>query len=225
MEKITHRTLRDQVAATLRQAILKKELKPGQPLIQEELAKELNISRMPVREALMLLQNEGLIVNSPHKGAVVARFTREDIREIYQIRRLLEGYATTLAARNMTPADLAELDQLMDEMGRCLESTDHQGYAGFDQRFHQVIFRCSGNKRLVKMITGLWNSFPMYLAYSIQGRIARSHKEQTLIVEALRRGDADRAAEFCRRQIETVYQEMEPHFLEEGETPGDLKNG
>ena len=207
--------LKNRVAAVLRKAILEGVLKPGQALTQDHLAKELNISRMPVREALTLLESDGLVVNLPYKGAVVAEFTARDIREIYQIRFVIEPFATQLAAQNIGPGELAELDRLMAAMGESLANSDQDGYAELDKRFHSLIFNASGNRRLVQLIENTWKSFPMYLAYSIPGRLQRSHQEQTRIVEALRAGDGQAASARCLEQIEAVFKEMEPHFAED----------
>lgn len=217
LETIEHRTLKDVVAATLRKAILEGKLEPGQPLVQDQIAKELNISRMPVREALNLLESEGLIVNLPYRGSVVARFTAQDIREIYKVRELLEVYATRQAARNITPNALDELSDLMNQMAECLKGGDQEKYASLDRRYHQLIFESSGNNRLVQLINQIWKGFPLYLAYSIPGRIERSHAEQTKVLDAIRQGDAEMAAHYSREQIKAIFKEMEPHFEDEAE--------
>ena len=207
-----HRTVKDLVIATLRNAILYGELKPGQQLKQDQIAKELNISRMPVREALSHLESEGLIVKHPYRGSVVAKFTAEDIREIYEIRKLVEGLASELATKNMTDDDIEKLENLMYRMEGCLKTKDIDFYALLDKDFHQTIFEKCGNKRLIQLINGIWKSFPMYLAYSIPDRIERSFREQTAIVEAIRNGDSEQTEHLCRKQIDTVYKEMIPHF-------------
>jgi DNA-binding GntR family transcriptional regulator len=172
---------------------------------------------MPVREALRLLESEGLIINSPYKGAVVGRFTVDDIREIYQIRKLLEAHAAELAAQCITLAGISELERLIAGMKEQLDLADPEGYAELDRKFHRIIIESTGNRRLVKLIESIWKSFPLYLAYSIPGRIERSYEEQTRIVEAIRARDATRASALCCDQIETVYREMIPYFTEKGE--------
>lgn len=212
LEKLNHTTLKDSVVATLRKAILYGDLKPGQQLKQDQIAKELNISRMPVREALSNLENEGLIINLPYKGSVVAKFMAEDIREIYQIRKLIEGFAAELATKNMTGDDIEKLEILMKQMKSCLKTKKNDLYASLDKDFHRIIFEKCGNKRLIQLINAIWGSFPMYLAYSIPGRIERSFKEQTDTLEAIRKADPKLAARFTQKQIEIVYEEMVPHF-------------
>ena len=210
--KPEHSTLKDLVAATLRKAILYGDIKPGQQLKQENIASQLGISRMPVREAMSQLENEGLIKNIPYKGCTVSTFTADDIKEIYQIRKVLEGYATELAAMNMTPADIEKLEDLMVKLKDCIEDNDIDSYATWDQQFHNTIFEKSANKRLYQFIQTIWKSFPMYLAYSIPQRIRRSFEEQSRILDAIREGDSRKAAQLAGQQIETVYKEMKPHF-------------
>lgn len=217
LETIHHSTVKDKVVAALRKAILCGELRSGQPLIQDQIAKVLNVSRMPVREALRQLESEGLIINSPYRGSVVARFTFDDIREIYQIRKLLEGHATASAAQCITPAGISELERLLTGMKERLDHADPEGYAELDRMFHRMIIESTGNRRLVKLIESIWKSFPLYIAYSIPGRIERSYEEQTKIVEAIRAGDADRASALCCDQIEAVYKEILPYFTEKSE--------
>jgi DNA-binding GntR family transcriptional regulator len=212
LERPEHKTLKETVVVSLRKAILYGDIKPGEQLKQEQIAKHLGISRMPVREALSQLESEGLIQNIPYKGCVVNRFTSEDIREIYQIRKVLESYANELAAKNMTDEDIERLEALMAKMKACVEAHDIESYASFDREFHQAIFENSQNKRLKQIIVTIWKSFPLYLAYSIPRRIQRSFDEQSRIVEAIRRHDPKGAARLARVQIETVYKEMVPHF-------------
>jgi DNA-binding GntR family transcriptional regulator len=212
--KPEHRTLKDLVVASLRSAILYGDIKPGQQLKQEDIATQLGISRMPVREALSQLENEGLIKNIPYKGCTVSTFSADDIREIYQIRKLLESYATELATVNMTPADIDKLEAVMAKLKDCLAENDIDSYSEWDHQFHDIIFKKSANRRLYQMIKTTWQSFPMYLAYSIPQRIRRSFEEQSRILEAIREGDAGKAARLAGRQIETVYEEMKPHFAE-----------
>jgi len=216
--KPEHRTLKDLVAASLRKAILYGDIKPGQQLKQENIASQLGISRMPVREALSQLENEGLIKNIPYKGCTVSTFTADDIKEIYQIRKVLESFATELATLNMTRSDIEKLEDLMAKLKDCMENDDIDSYAAWDQQFHATIFEKSANRRLYQFIKTIWQSFPMYLAYSIPQRIRRSFEEQSRILEAIREGDAGKAAGLAGRQIETVYEEMKPHF-ESASTP------
>jgi len=210
--KPEHSTLKDRVAATLRKAILYGGIKPGQQLKQENIASQLGISRMPVREALTQLENEGLIKNIPYKGCTVCTFTAEDIKEIYQVRKVLEGYATELATLNMTAADIAKLEDLMAQLKQCIDDDDIDSYAAWDQQFHNTIFEKAANKRLYQIIQNIWKSFPMYLAYSIPQRIRRSYEEQSRILDAIRSGDSGKAAQLASQQIEAVYEEMKPYF-------------
>jgi DNA-binding GntR family transcriptional regulator len=212
MKKITHSTMTDKVVAKLRKAILDRKLKPGQPLVQDQIARELNVSRMPVREALRALEIEGLVTTSPYKGSVVTKFTEDDIREIYQVRKLLEGFAVEQAVPLLTPEDISELEGIHNQMREKLADPDHKEYTELDRAFHRSIAKGSGNKRLIALIESIWRSFPPGLAHSIPGRIERSVKEHAEIVNAICDRDAAKASKLCRDQIEAVYNEISPYF-------------
>jgi DNA-binding GntR family transcriptional regulator len=167
---------------------------------------------MPVREALRALETEGLVKVTPFRGTVVTEHSAEDIREIYQIRMLLEGFAAEQAVRNITPESIAKFERILDGMKQRLSAADYRGYADYDRAFHHLIAESSGNRRLVKLIESTWRSFAPHIAYTISGRIERSYSEHTKIFDAIRRGKADVAARLCCEQIETVYKEMAPYF-------------
>ena len=214
MEKISRLTIKDQVVVELRKAILNGKLKPGQALVQDDIARELNVSRMPVREALKMLEGEGLVTTTSFKGSVVTKFSAQDIREIYQVRMLMEGYAAEQASLNRSDKQIAKFEELLATMNRLHSVKDYKEYQDVDYAFHHLIAESSGNRRLIKLIEINWRSFIPYIAHSIPGRIEKSISEHTRIVEAIRARDAAEASRLCREQIETVYNEIVPYFKE-----------
>ncbi|NLF01389.1 MAG: GntR family transcriptional regulator [Anaerolineales bacterium] len=144
------RTLSDHVADELRRAILTDRLKPGQRIVEREIAEAMDTSRGPVRDGLKLLENEGLVVRYPHRGTFVARLTERDAEEIYSLRVALETLAAEYAIRYATDEQLDELDALVQAMATKVE----QGYTEYDSTdldlvFHRTLCRISGHKRVI----------------------------------------------------------------------------
>src|SRR5437867_6145149 len=120
MKDTRHRTKQEFVYKTLREAIIRCELPPGERLVIDDLARRLAVSAIPVREALQLLQSEGLVVNVPHVGATVAAISRESILEVFTVMEGLEIVATRSAAQRSTDADLEALGGIVEAMDRAL---------------------------------------------------------------------------------------------------------
>ncbi len=140
------------VAEVLRDAILRGELKPGEKLDQSRIAKRLRVSRTPVRNALLILSNEGLVEMAPHLGAVVSEISPEEMEEIYFIRGLLEGIAARLGAERMTDEHIISLRVILDEMNA---STDLDEWLRLNTRFHYLIYEQANRPRLLTLIDSI----------------------------------------------------------------------
>jgi DNA-binding GntR family transcriptional regulator len=150
------RTLSDQVANQLREAILSGQLKPGQRIVEREIAEAMALSRGPVRDALKILQNERLVVQYPHRGAFVAWLTLQDAEEIYSLREALEVLALQYAVRCATDEQIAELGRVVDEMIIRLQQEHTQTEAtDLDLAFHYTLCRISGHGRVLTAWTAL----------------------------------------------------------------------
>lgn len=150
------RTLSDQVASQLRQAILQGRLKPGQRIVEHEIAQAMAISRGPVRDALRILQNERLVVQYPHRGAFVAWLTMDDAEEIYSLREALETLAVDHAIKHATEEQIRELVVVVDRMTARLQEDYSQDEAtDLDLDFHQTLCRVSGHSRVLDAWTAL----------------------------------------------------------------------
>ena len=147
--------LRDVVFHTLRNAILKGELQPGERLMEIQLAQKLGVSRTPVREALRKLELEGLVLMMPRKGAVVADITIQDLEDVLEVRTALEELAVQKACDTITEEQLKELKRAANEFKRCAESENILACAEADVQFHEVIYGAANNKRLQQMLTNL----------------------------------------------------------------------
>ncbi len=204
----TPRQLRSFVAERLRAAILEGRYKPGEWLRQERLAQELNVSQMPVREALKELAAEGLVEHVPYRGARVVAFSVEDIEDLYQQRAFLEGRAAAFAAQHIPAAELAELRRMADEMA-ALPAERIAEYRRLNREFHQRIFRASGREYLVRTLTQMWEAFPTMLignyaitaAQPLPQRDEQDHREHLAILDALEARDGEAAAEAMRAHI------------------------
>ncbi|MDZ5471318.1 GntR family transcriptional regulator [Bacillus sp. 31A1R] len=148
---LEQRTLSDDVAKIIRKMILNGTLKPGERLNQAQLADELNISRGPVREAIKLLQNEGLVKHETNKGTFVTTLSLQDAYEIYTLRALLESEAAQLASPFLTKKDFKRLEELLMELQDSFEKGDLEREAEIDTLFHKTIVEASKHQRLIHM--------------------------------------------------------------------------
>lgn len=147
--------LRDVVFHTLRQAILRGELKPGERLMEIQLAGRLGVSRTPIREAIRKLELEGLVTMVPRKGAAVASITEKDLHDVLEVRCALEELAVELACRFITKEEIEQLKRALQEFIHSLTKKDITAIAEKDVAFHDVIFNATHNKRLIQLLNNL----------------------------------------------------------------------
>ena len=147
--------LRDVVFNTLRRAILKGELEPGERLMEIALANKLGVSRTPIREAIRKLELEGLVVMIPRKGAEVARITEKDLRDVLEVRTSLEKLAIELACDRITEDDIYDLKLACKNFEESFGKDDLTTIAEKDVAFHDIIFRSTKNARLIQILNNL----------------------------------------------------------------------
>lgn len=179
--------------AQIREALLAGEYRPGQRLPARQLAERFASSEIPVREALLMLQRDGLVEIVPNRGARVTSLNEAEIEENFVIRAHLEALATATAAEHVTPSDLADLNRLLDESEKHLK--DPVAYALNNQRFHARIFSISPYRRLAVLIENQRATQAMYSTLFVMApsRCVDSLQEHRAIVEALRRGESELA--------------------------------
>ena len=197
--------LRDVVFNTLRQAILKGELKPGERLMEIQLANKLGVSRTPVREAIRKLELEGLVLMIPRKGAEVAEITRQDMEDVLEVRTALEELAVTDACDHITDAQLSELKKASNEFKKALlEGKDLVTCADADMHFHDVILSATNNRRLIQMLNNLSEQMYRYRMEYLKDE--RTHKtlieEHDAIRRALKKHDKVKAGAAIRVHID-----------------------
>jgi DNA-binding GntR family transcriptional regulator len=205
----------------IRQAIIDGRLPPGRRLKEEELARELGISRTPVREALLMLHAEGLVDATPNRGAAVRSHSAEDLDDLYQLRALLEGYASRRAATRLADEAIrglrescARFDSLLDTHAEMSELVQE------NLVFHQTILEAAGSARLaamVRQVTELPLVYRSYIWYSPEQRRISAHYHLQ-ITRALEARDAERAELVMKEHIFEARDLLLTHWRElEGE--------
>ena len=196
--------LRDVVFNTLRQAILKGELEPGERLMEIQLAERLGVSRTPIREAIRKLELEGLVLMIPRKGAEVAEISEKSLREVLEVRRSLEELAIELACQRITPEELTALEEAENRFARAVEDGEVMAIAESDENYHELIYQATANDRLVQILNNLREQMYRYrLEY-----IKDEDRRQILVVEhehilrAVRRRDIADAKSAVREPID-----------------------
>jgi DNA-binding GntR family transcriptional regulator len=178
----------------IRAAILDGRLPPGQRLKEEELARELGISRTPVREALLVLQTEGLVDAAPNRGAVVRAHDGDDLEDLYQLRALLEGYGARRAAANISEKSVADLWVSCDRFDSLIEG-DVQELVKENMFFHNTILDAARSRRvaeLIRKVIELPLVYRSYIWYSVDQRRISAHYHRQ-ITKALEAHDGERA--------------------------------
>jgi DNA-binding GntR family transcriptional regulator len=140
---------------TLRQAILRGELKPGERLMEIQLANKLGVSRTPIREAIRKLELEGLVLMIPRRGAEVAEITEKSLRDVLEVRAALEELAVDLACDRISAEDIQNLKEAAKEFEAALQGGDVTEYAEADVKFHDIIYLATDNQRLIQLLYNL----------------------------------------------------------------------
>ena len=196
--------LRDVVFNTLRAAILKGELKPGERLMEIALADKLGVSRTPIREAIRKLELEGLVVMAPRKGAKVASITERDLNDVLEVRKGMEVLAVSLACQRITKEELDKLEEIEGRFQAQIEAGNLTELAEIDVEFHDTIYKATNNQRLVQLLNNLREQMYRYRVeylkdIAVRRTLAEEHRS---ICEALRAGDETKALDFIRVHID-----------------------
>jgi DNA-binding GntR family transcriptional regulator len=190
----SHVPLRQAVTDEVRRFIVSGRFQPGERLFEENLASELAVSRNPVRESLQTLAAEGFVELEPRRGAKVARFSDQRVRELFEVREALEGLMARLAATRHTPEQLSELQAVMAAGVAGVERGDLAGLPALNTRFHALLAEMAQNTMLAEHLERLSDLIRWIYAERIQQRSADSWHEHQHIVDAIAAGDADAAA-------------------------------
>lgn len=190
----------------LKNAIISGELKPGERLMEIAIAQQLGVSRTPVREAIRKLEKEKFIEMIPRKGAYVASTSLKDMLDVLEVRRLIEGFATELAAERMTDSGLVELHRTHKSFLKALDDNDTEAMVNYDNEFHDRILEASENLKLIDIARALSEQVQRYrLSYFTEmtnfDELREWHEK---IYDAIERKDSKSAGDFAKKHVEIV---------------------
>ncbi len=222
--------LHDRVYTAIQEKIFRHELAAGQRISQHTLARELGVSRMPVRDALRRLETEGLVQSVPRSGTVVAPVTRQYLIELFELREAIEPFAAELAARRITQRELSKLQRVLQKMRHIASTVLHQRtdapdevvrrrWLDTDRQFHQIVVAASGNSRLMRLTDDaqlLASTFTLP-TWVIERPIhaVDAYRAHSRVFRALRRRDAEQARQSMATHIQNALQTRLVQFDEE----------
>jgi len=201
-----YKPLRDIVFESIRAAIISGDLKPGERLMEVQLAEKLGVSRTPVREAIRKLELEGLVVMVVRKGAYVGGLSIKDITDVLELRAALEGLAAGLAADRITEVEIAQLQTIAIDFDKALIADNMEEMIVKDVEFHDTIFKATRNERLVQLTNNLREQVQrfreMYIYnYNKSKELSTEHYE---ISDAIAKRDVDQAEKLAKKHIENT---------------------
>ena len=202
--------LNEEVYRALKDAILQRRLAPGTKLREEQLSRDLGVSRTPIREALRKLEVEGFVEVLPRRGAVVTNLDDHDIAEIYEVREALEGMAAYLAATHGDEGFIKRLRETLDAYALAAENNDEATCVEVDMKFHDLLAEGSGNERLRRILRTFREQAWLLRKRSVMipGRMIKSLQEKRAFMEALAAGDPKRAEELIREHVRSVREDV-----------------
>ena len=212
LSKIAYNSIRDGIAAG--------QVKPGEWLRQDVLAQKLGVSQATVREALNQLVSEGLAVHVPHKGVKAVTISVDDLRDIYDMRAVLEGLANELAASRISQQELARMRELLPDTVVKADSQSTEIARAANRQFHWVAIRASGRGHLIRVLEQLWVLIDPYMVYGRFWNVEQTHEERikgsvldledhTRLVESLEAGDGSLAQQITQEYVHRSFHELE----------------
>jgi DNA-binding GntR family transcriptional regulator len=220
LRPVKTQVLRHDVADSIRNAIASGTLKPGQRVLEVELAEQLGVSRLPIREAVRQLEHEGLLISTPHRGTFVAEATEADIREMFSLRRALETLAARLVAERANPSEVKSLQKLVDEMRTASAKRDYGELFRIDTEFHTRLCTYAHHVRLLKhwnLVYGQWQALDSLMdelptlkalpdGHPVIAGLNHFADTHQALVDAIRAGDGELAEQTMRRHMEEAEQ-------------------
>lgn len=216
-----YKTKSDMVCCLVREDIIKGALRPGTRLIISNVAKQYDVSEIPVREAFQILAQDGFINTAPNAGFVVSALSKEDVREIFEIRVSLEGLAGRQAVKYISNSDIERLTEMVEQSKRLIADREFDLYWKFNRRFHHAIYELCGNKRLYGTIRDLYdysNRYPSY--YTRLEELETSVKEHYIMLDVYRRRDEDEAERLTKIHTLDSYNHVLKRLDEEAKKDG-----
>ena len=192
--------LNQKVYRVLKESIIKGFLEPGTKLLENKIAEEMHVSRTPVREAMQKLVAEGFVKTAPNQAMVITEVSLEDVKEVLQIRGVLEGLAASIAAKKINRQEIDELENLVVQMSLHVTKENLSSYCKVDDEFHDLILNICGNKWIIQIRDNLGSFIYRFRikSLSVSGRLKHSLEEHQAIMESLREhnsAEADRLSQ------------------------------
>jgi len=211
---LKYQTKNSLVHDILKEKILNGEISQNERLIIKKVASSLGVSETPIREAIKILEAEGLVKVNPHVGITVSTLKLEELKNILEIRFNLESLATKLATEKSSPKIVKVLERKLKEMVKCVESKDFLKFGLLNREFHQTIYGAADNPYLYNLIFDLWNRTEglRSVFFLVPSLINTSHKEHIKIKEAIARKDAVHAVKLIRIQKKRAFSALEEYF-------------
>ena len=197
--QVTRKTVTSSVVEILREKIISHEIGGGQPLRQDALAAQLNVSRIPIREALLQLEAEGLVQFAPHKGAVATQVSAEEVDELFSLRSILETDLLVRALRKITDSELEKSQLILEEFDELLKpGADMHAWGALNWKFHKSLYVPADRKRTLNIVRQLHTNCDRYLRMQIQlnADFSRAEKEHHELLRLCEKRDI-RAARKC----------------------------
>jgi len=193
-------TAQEAVLAELRRSIITGDLRPGEQVRQDALADRYGVSRVPLREALKILEGEGQVIYRPHRGYFVAELDVDDLREVYRIRDLLESEAVRTAVPRLTEDDLQRLSDAATDVDRADALGDLAAMTAANRRFHFTLIEAAGMPRLARLTRILWDATDAYRSvyYADTAHRRVVHDEHHAVIKAIRAGETEEAVRLLR---------------------------
>ncbi|MCL1051799.1 GntR family transcriptional regulator [Shewanella abyssi] len=201
---IVHKTRTQVVVEVLREKILSGEIAAGMPLRQSALADEMNVSRIPVREALLQLEAEGLVKFEAHKGATATTLSAVQVTELFDLRALIESDLLAKAIPNMTEEDLAEAESILDSLDVAFQDKDQiESWSGLNSQFHTCLYRAADKPHTIEVVNGLNTNCDRYvrLQLFLASGIPKAQQDHRELLDYCRQGDVDNAVALLRSHI------------------------
>ena len=206
LARVQRQSLEASVYEAVREGIISGDLRPGDPLVEAQLSADLGISKTPVREALIRLARDGLVVQELHRRSRVATPTVEDVRQACEVRRWVEGEIAAQAARDAPPELIEQLEASIRDSERSLRRRDTRRWAEAVESFTDTLVAYSGNRYAADLLERMRNILSLIANVSqvAPGRRARSIEEHRAILEAIRRGDPVGADDATREHLSSI---------------------
>lgn len=201
-----YKPLREIVFEHLREAIINGKLRPGERLMEVQLADDMGVSRTPVREAIRKLELEGLVIMIPRRGAYVADLSIRDVAETFEIRSALESLAAGLAAERITDLEAAEMELILVGIGEAIAANDFKRTVELDEQYHNLVYRASHNERLQQILSNLREQIQRFRirTLALPGRANGVLQEHRCIAEAIAERNAELAQKLALEHVENA---------------------